>query len=246
MFRKPTSPGVRTGLTFISTNTTASPEAQSETSSPPNHGQAGNIYVSWSIQQTTMSTSPSPPTQAQAGQRTTSQRRPSQHKRNAWAIAAHRGQSTSYSMAQTSGRSNNFPSWINNRVDSHRVKWLSTLSRSKQQLHSHPQSTSQSSEHPTTTDRYAWRIRLHNLRRGSNPRRLLQRCTRRQRAAESSSMISRTRPRSTLFELNRSPDPAPTAQHSPHHPNIGTGVADPSGDAQVPHYSQRCGCDQPA
>jgi len=166
MFRSPRQPRREDWPHVHSTNTTASPGGSIgkplrslTTDQPATSTSLG------SIQQTTMfylhRLTPTPQAGHNGSTPHTVKRRPSQHNVMPWAIAAHRD-SRIYSMAQTSGRSQQLLPRINNRVAPRRQMFVLLCSSQAATHSTHNLQVKVASIHGLRT-RYHWAIRLQNL-----------------------------------------------------------------------------------
>jgi hypothetical protein len=237
------NPGQRIGLAFSSTDTPPSPGGSvGNLFASLTTDQAGNIYVAWVdttnnnvylTVSTDAGTSWSTPLQVNGD--------PANTNIMPWAIAGAAGTvDIVFYGTDVRGSPNNFPSWLNNRVAATTVKWFvyftqvqaaTTLTPTIYQV--------RASEHPTdygqictgglgcTTsggDRTLADFFSVALDANGAARIVLNDLTNQHHGA-------------ALFELRQVAGPSAIGTTlTPPFPNTGTGVADPSGDAQVPHY----------
>ena len=238
------NPGQRSGLAFSSTDTPASPGGSvGNLFASLTTDQAGNVYVSWVdttnnnvylTVSTNAGTSWSTPLQVNGD--------PANTNIMPWAIAGSPGTvDVVFYGTNVRGDPNNFPSWYNNRVAATSVKWFvyfvqvqaaTTLAPAIYQV--------KASEHPTdygqictgglgcTTsggDRTLADFFSVALDANGAARIVINDVTNQHHGA-------------ALFELRQVAGPSAYGTTlTPPFPNTGTGVTDPSGDAQVPHYS---------
>ncbi len=237
------NPGQRNMLAFSPTDTPASPGGSiGNLFASLTTDQAGNVYVAWIdttnnnvylTVSTNAGTSWSTPLQVNGD--------PANTNIMPWAVAGAAGTvDIVFYGTDTRGDPNNFPSWLNNRVAATSVKWFvyftqvqaaTTLTPSIYQV--------KASEHPTdygqictgglgcTTsggDRTLADFFSVALDANGAARIVLNDLTNQHHGA-------------ALFELRQVAGPSAigTTLTSPF-PNTATGVADPTGDAQVPHY----------
>lgn len=238
------NPGQRTGLQFSLVETPTSPGgAVGHIFSSLTTDRAGNVYVAWvdaknnnvylSVS-TNAGTSWSSPLQVNGD--------PANTNVLPWAVAGAPGtvDIVFYGTAAR-GDPNNFPSWLNNRQAATQFKWFTYFV----QVHNSTTSTPtvyqiQASEHPTDYgqlctmglectvtggDRTLADFFSVALDANGAARIIINDLTNQHHGA-------------AVFELTQVAGPSAYGTNlTPQFPNVATGVTDPSGDAQVPHYS---------
>jgi len=237
-------PGQRTGLTFSSVNTPPSPGGSvGNLFASLTTDQAGNVYVAWADEannnvyltvSTNTGTSWSTPLQINGD--------PANTNVMPWAIAGAPGTvDIVFYGTNARGDPNNFPSWYNNRVAASSVKWFAYFVQVQAATTSTPTIyQAKASEHPTdygqictgglgcTTsggDRTLADFFTVALDPNGAARIILNDLTNQHHGA-------------ALFELRQVAGPSAYGTTlTPPFSNTATGVTDPAGDAQVPHYS---------
>src|SRR5438876_828486 len=249
------NPGQSTGLTFTNVDTPASPGGSiGNLFASLTTDQAGNVYVAWVDSangnvyltvSTNSGTSWSTPLLQVNGDPANTNVMP-------WAVAGAPGTvDIVYYGTDARNDPNNFPSWYNNRVAATSIKWFvyfvqvqaaTTITPTIYQV--------KASEHPTdygqistgglgctisTGDRTLADFFSVALDSNGAARIVLNDVTNQHHGA-------------ALFELRQVAGPSAYGTTlTPPFPNTATGVADPSGDAQTPHYSPAgAGANQPA
>jgi len=246
--------GQRSGLTFSSTDTPAIPGGSvGNLFASLTTDRAGNLYVAWAdptnnnvylTVSTNTGTSWSTPLQVNGD--------PANTNVMPWAIAGTSGTvDIVFYGTDVRGDPNSFPSWINNRVAATSIKWFVYFVQVQAATTGAPTIYQvKASEHPTdygqictgglgcTTsggDRTLADFFSVGLDGNGAARIVLNDLTNQHHGA-------------ALFELRQVAGPSAYGTTlTPPFPNIDTGVSDPSGDAQVPHYSPAgVGANQPA
>src|SRR3989449_2169401 len=248
------NPGQRDTLAFSSTDTPASPGGSiGNLFASLTTDKAGNVYVAWVdtannnvylTVSTDAGTSWSTPLQVNGD--------PANTNVMPWAIAGAAGTvDIVFYGTDARGDPNNFPSWYNNRIAATSVKWFVYFTQVQAATTSTPTIYQvKASEHPTdygqictgglgcTTsggDRTLADFFSVALDTNGAARIVLNDLTNQHHGA-------------ALFELRQVARPSAIGTTlTPPFPNTATGVTDPAGDAQVPHYSPlRTGANQPA
>ncbi len=237
-------PGQRSGLTFSSTDTPASPGGSiGNLFASLTTDQAGNVYVAWAdtannnvylTVSTNTGTSWSTPLQVNGD--------PANTNVMPWAVAGTSGTvDIVFYGTDVRGDPNSFPSWINNRVAATSVKWFVYFVQVQAATTTTPTIYQvKASEHPTdygqictgglgcTTsggDRTLADFFSVGLDANGAARIVLNDLTNQHHGA-------------ALFELRQVAGPSAYGTPlTPPFPNSGTRVGDPSGDAHIPHYS---------
>ena len=241
--KAPVSSGQRVGLTFTSTDTPASPGGTiGNLFASLTTDRAGNVYVSWVdttnnnvylTVSTNGGTNWSTPLQVNGD--------PANTNIMPWAIAGAPGTvDVVFYGTDVRGDPNSFPSWYNNRVAATSVKWFVYFVQVQAATTGTPTIYQvKASEHPTdygqictgglgcTTsggDRTLADFFSVALDASGAARIVINDVTNQHHGA-------------ALFELRQVAGTSAYGTNlTPPFPNTGTGVTDPSGDAQVPHY----------
>ena len=249
------NPGQRTGLTFTNVDTPASPGGSiGNLFASLTTDQAGNVYVAWvdsangnvylTVSTNSGTSWSTPPLQVNGD--------PANTNVMPWAVAGAPGTvDIVYYGTDARNDPNNFPSWYNNRVAATSIKWFVYFVQVQAATTSTPTIYQvKASEHPTdygqictgglgctisTGDRTLADFFSVALDSNGAARIVLNDLTNQHHGA-------------ALFELRQVAGPSAYGTTlTPPFPNTATGVADPSGDAQTPHYSPAgAGANQPA
>ncbi len=248
------NPGQRTGLTFSPVDTPASPGGSvGNLFASLTTDRAGNVYVAWVDKKNnnvylTSSTNSgntwSSPLQVNGD--------PANTNIMPWAVAGSSGTvDIVFYGTDARGDPNTFPSWLNNRPAATTVKWFVYFVQVQNATSNSPTIYQvKASEHPTdygqictgglgcTTsggDRTLADFFSVALDAKGAARIVIDDLTNQHHGA-------------ALFELTQVAGPSAYGSTlTPQFPNIAQGVADPAGDAQVPHYSPLgAGANQPA
>src|SRR5437660_992927 len=249
------NPGQRSGLTFTNVDTPASLGGSiGNLFASLTTDQAGNVYVAWvdsangnvylTVSTNTGTSWSTPPLQVNGD--------PANTNVMPWAVAGAPGTvDIVYYGTDARNDPNNFPSWYNSRVAATSIKWFVYFVQVQAATTSTPTIYQvKASEHPTdygqictgglgctisTGDRTLADFLSVALDSNGAARIVLNDVTNQHHGA-------------ALFELRQVAGPSAYGTTlTPPFPNTATGVADPSGDAQTPHYSPAgAGANQPA
>jgi hypothetical protein len=249
------NPGQRTGLTFTTLATPVSPGgAVGHLFASLTTDQAGNVYVVWvdtNNQNVYLSTSTdagntwsTPPLQVNGN--------PANTNLMPWAIAGAKGTvDIVFYGTSTRGDPNSFPSWLNNRQAATSVKWFTYFVQVQGATTSIPTIFQvQASEHPTDYGQLCTQGLGCTVSGGD--RTLADFFSVAIDANGAAHIIiddlTNQHHGASLFELTQVAGPSAIGTTlTPTNTNTATGVTDPAGDAQVPHYSPAgAGANQPA
>lgn len=248
------NPGQRTGLTFTNVEAPVSPGGSvGHLFASLTVDQAGNVYVVWvDIHNNNVYLSSSTnagnvwstPLQVNGD--------PANTNLMPWAIAGTAGRvDIVFYSTSTRGDPNSFPSWLNNRQSATSVKWFTYFVQVQGATTSNPTIYQvQASEHPTDYGQLC--TQGLNCTISGGDRTLADFFSVAIDAKGAAHIIvndlTNQHHGAALFELTQVAGPSAigtTLVQS--NPNIATGVTDPAGDAQVPHYSPAgAGANQPA